>query len=445
MKSVIFLLCLALSASVGAEGPPGAGIATAAVEFTKELSNVVGAQNAAQDTAKLVSSVISFAGKLGSFLGPIGAALGLIFATLNPGANKAEFDKLHKHLDRISAQISALDTKIDQVEVSLKNEHQYTRLVERRAKVRSIKQHFNRFMDYKNSITKSEFVNACSRMPPAETIDWISGELAHNDRSIGSVLSTIRNKQTLNEDGKFMVALVSQSVFLAGACLSAKYDDPSHAVPREHYRQIVIRSAEVTLTQIARKLEQESRRIDSQFFSWAKEDTMSFARQNNGRIDHRGFANKVYDLMNTKYPWMSWFVVSYNGNTYGWKRHSVRTRDRSFWDRNHDHRTIILAATSKTKNDAWERRADYCLSDGASDAVGGHDECDILTTYLSDCMKNVGYTFAGCIKFGAGARAEYAAPYGLRFKNKAVCIGRQIVMHRVDSGRCSQYSLMLVA
>lgn len=354
----------------------------AATETAKELTDVVSSDKW-KDTYPKIASL---GGKLGQWLGPIGAGLGIVTSMIDLFSKQpSEFDKVHEHLNIISAEIKAIDTKLDTMTETILNEMQFNRLLERRDLLRNVNHDAQRFIRRPDRVTHQELIASCNRSPPRESIQWIMDELDLNTVGFGVTLTKLKDLIKLQDHCKFMVYWVTQAAQLANFCMNTKYSGDSFKKEIEFFEADIEFITKMTLTRIANRLKTEGERIDTDTFSWAVETAKEFSSKTSDEKSHGDFCRELMDKLTEKYSWKDWLVLSYNKDVDGFAKNTFITSGRSHWER--DGNRCFAIAESMVPNEDWTKKVDDCISDGhrphdAGDKAG----CDRLVDYLTKCV-----------------------------------------------------------
>lgn len=449
LRLLFLVLFLAACSADAASTKDALAASEASVKFAHEVSHAVSSIKS-EKLATSLTKITSLAGNISKFLGPIGIGLSFIFSLFSLFAPKHdELERVMYHLDQISSQLTEMDHKLDRMTATLLTEHQYDRLLKQRDKVRDVFLAFKSFSERPAKITREKFISSCKQ--PLAAIRWLSAELESSDtRSIAGVMRGSKNKQSLQHDCQFMVAMVSQAALMENACDAAQFEDPADL---EISREEISGVSQKALNQISQMLGREMNRIDSQFMDWVKGEVDPLMGR--GGFSHQEFADKMYDKAKRLVPWRDWFVSVYNGNTGGWDNHSHRWDQRlSYWTRNNAHRTLVMASASKDTSSEWHQRARHCVSDGWRDGGGGRDHSDWVAEALLKCMSGYQTSYVGVVRHFNGMRERYdglsvAAP-GIVFRDVAACF-HDGGMTFYDAGdkdarkRCKAYSLIVTA
>ena len=190
-------------------------------------------------------------------------------------------------------------------------------------------------------------------------------------------------RNDMSEFGKWsrlIAKSLSTSMLLHGYCLGIRINDSS---VRNDVFQNDKQYFQVIMKNITSFIRNGTRQIKSNHMTSAGREVKDYAR-NNENMGHQDFADNVERMLNQKYYYRLWLIVSYDGDTHGFEWHTVnRARYTFFWFRQHN-RCVYLASTNNPED--MNPKLRRCISENKDNARWYEAAVNIWND-LDQCMR----------------------------------------------------------
>ena len=222
--------------------------------------------------------------------------------------------QLSEQLNIIESGFNSIERKIDRLAEEIKDTNIKSTFKRKEAHLKNLKVVFDRFLKRPNHHTMADLKRECHNNQMLYFADYVKHEIRSNDDL--SLKTMMMRKNDLKKFGtwsKMLGQSLAKAMLLHGYCLGVIITDNSTmkevvAVDKDLFLDII--------KDLANFIPVGAKQIRRDYMRFVKDDVWDYAKDHKDQ-GNQDFTSSVYSILNTKYYFRYWFVISYNGDTWG--------------------------------------------------------------------------------------------------------------------------------
>ena len=182
------------------------------------------------------------------------------------------------------------------------------------AKLHNLKSTFDRYLRIPNEHTKEDFINECESNPGLYFTQYVRMEMSREgELSLKEFMIHKNNLKWFGSWSKIIVQTFINAMIIHGYCLGARINDDS---TMDEVKAHDMQGFKETLTKLEHFIRLNTKQIKKNYNEFLGEEVDAYA-MNHQDQNHVDFCFGLYRVLNPKYSYRLFHIISYDGNTDG--------------------------------------------------------------------------------------------------------------------------------